>query len=36
MDVEIYSKTALIATESLVEAVALLDEDRWVWTPYYD
>ena len=36
MDVEIYSQTALIVKERLVEAVASLDADHWVWTPYYD
>ena len=36
LDVEIYSQTALIARERLVEAVASLDADHWIWTPYYD
>jgi hypothetical protein len=36
MGVEIYSQTALIVKEHLVKAVASLDEDHWVWAPYYD
>jgi hypothetical protein len=36
MDVEIYSQTALIVKERLVEAVASLEAEHWVWNPYYD